>query len=69
MTSFDPVMKVLRENEPEIRFWAILEWYWLHLDRFELILGHFAPHVLTNGVIFKWKYYLLSVYSEFIVII
>ena len=69
MTSYDLMMKVVRENEPEIRFWAILEWYWLHLDRFELILGHFAPHVLTNGVIFKWKHCFILVYSEFIVII
>ena len=66
MTSFDPVMKVLRENEPEIRFWAILEWYWLHLDRFELIFG---PHVSTNGVIFKWKHCHTSVYSDLTVII
>ena len=51
---------------PEIRFWAILEWYWLHLDRFELIFG---PHVSTNGVIFKWKHCHTSVYSDLTVII
>ena len=45
MTSIDLSLNIWRQIEPEMIFWAILEWYLLHLDRFELIFWAILCHM------------------------